>query len=284
MNGLEIAAAAIPAACIGYGFLEAKLYRLRRYQVPALPAGAQPISILQVSDLHFRLEMKLLRGFLQSLHQESFDLVLATGDLLGHPSAVEDCLELLNGLTATMGRYFVLGASDYYAPQFRNYVDYFTGRRRIPTRANRTDDFRAGLKASGWTDLTNITLLRQLKGTPSQITGLDDPYLHRDDRSLLVRDPSASFAICVVHDPSPYHEAASAGFDLVTSGHTHGGQVRLPFVGALVTNSDIPRRYARGLNRIAGTWLFVNPGLGTSKYAPFRFLCRPEASVLNLTP
>ncbi|MGH7425130.1 MAG: metallophosphoesterase, partial [Candidatus Methylomirabilales bacterium] len=80
----------------------------------------------------------------------------------------------------------------------------------------------------------------------------------------------------------PYDAAARAGFDLIVTGHTHGGQVRLPLVGAVVTNSKLPRRYARGLSRIDGAWLQVNPGLGTGKYAPFRFLCPPEASVLEL--
>jgi predicted MPP superfamily phosphohydrolase len=113
---------------------------------------------------------------------------------------------------------------------------------------------------------------------------MDDPFLHRDDRSLLRRNPDAAFAMCVVHDPSPYEDAARAGFDLVVAGHTHGGQIRFPLVGAVVTNSTVPRRLALGASWVGRTLLFVTPGLGTSKFAPYRFLCPPEASVLELVP
>jgi predicted MPP superfamily phosphohydrolase len=165
----------------------------------------------------------------------------------------------------------------------KNYLDYFLRRKRIGTRRNPTERLRAGLLDEGWTDLTNLTLFAEIGQMRWQITGLDDPYLRREDRSLLVRSSSAEFALCVVHDPAPYADIARAGFDLVVSGHTHGGQVRLPFLGAVVTNSELPRRYARGLHRIDRTWLFVSPGLGTGKYAPFRFLCPPEASILELS-
>lgn len=283
MNGLALAATSLPLACIGYGLIEARLYRTQPYRIPILPRGAEPVSILQVSDLHFRLPMRRLAAFMRRLHGDTYDLVLATGDLLGEPAAVDECLDLLNGLKGRFGRFFVFGAADYYAPKFKNYVDYFVGRRRLGTRRNPTDRLRAGLVEEGWTDLTNLTVYIDVAGDSWQVTGLDDPYLGRDDRSLLVRDSQVSFALCVVHDPSPYEEAARGGFDLTVSGHTHGGQVRLPLIGAVVTNSDLPRRLARGLHRIGSNRLFVNPGLGTGKYAPFRFLCPPEASVLELS-
>ena len=70
------------------------------------------------------------------------------------------------------------------------------------------------------------------------------------------------------------------------AGHTHGGQVAVPFVGALVTNCDLPLRYAKGLHRWrhdrAETWLHVSAGLGTSPYAPIRFACPPEATLMTL--
>jgi hypothetical protein len=81
-----------------------------------------------------------------------------------------------------------------------------------------------------------------------------------------------------------FGEAAAYGVDLQLSGHTHGGQVRLPLIGALVTNCSIPTRLARGLSRLGSSYLHVSPGLGTSKYAPFRLFCRPEATLLELRP
>jgi predicted MPP superfamily phosphohydrolase len=81
------------------------------------------------------------------------------------------------------------------------------------------------------------------------------------------------------------------GAKLLLAGHTHGGQLCLPGVGALVTNSDLPTRQARGVSSWPavrggrdGSLLHVSAGLGTSPYTPVRFACRPEASLLTLTP
>ncbi len=277
-------ATAVGAGAAGYAFLEARLYRTRSYTVPVLHPGASRITILQVSDLHLRLRRQRLIRFLESLEGHPQDLVLATGDLLGDPEAVGECLRLLNGLEAKGGRYFVFGSSDYYAPTLKSYLDYFLGRRRHGTARNPTRAFRHGLTGAGWQDMNNTTVRTTVNGTSIQLTGMDDPWLHREDRSLLVREADADTAVLVVHDPAPFEDAFEAGYDLVIAGHTHGGQVRLPLIGAIVSNSTVPPRLARGLSNVDGSWLFVTPGLGTGKYAPFRFLCRPEASILHLVP
>lgn len=270
------------AAALAYGFLEARLYRTKRYRVPVLPPGARDVTILQVSDLHLRLRRGRLRRFLDSLAAKPHDIVLATGDLLGDPEAVDECLRLLNGLEARMGRFFVFGSSDYYAPALKSYLDYFLKRRHHGTARNPTRRFREGLTAAGWKDLNNATLRIDLDGTTTDIVGMDDPWLNRDDRAVLSRTHGTFLGLVVVHDPAPFQDAVDAGFDLVVAGHTHGGQVRLPFVGAVVSNSTLPPKLARGLSRVGPGWLFVSPGLGTGRYAPFRFMCRPEASVLHL--
>jgi predicted MPP superfamily phosphohydrolase len=96
------------------------------------------------------------------------------------------------------------------------------------------------------------------------------------------RSATDRFGLAVMHSPDSSPEAAACGYDLIVAGHTHGGQVRLPVVGPLITNSIMPRRLASGLIRLGGAWMSLSPGLGTSKYAPFRFLCRPEATLLEL--
>lgn len=238
--------------------------------------------ILQVSDLHLRPTNRKMIHFLESLADETYDVVLATGDLLGGPESLDDVLRLLNALKASQFRGFVFGSSDYWSPVLKNYVDYFLHRRRHGPDRNPTEDFRSGLTSTGWLDLNNSDHTVELGGQSVQLTGLDDPYLHREDRNLLVRNSQTAVGIVVVHDPAPYDDAIDAGYDLVISGHTHGGQVRIPFKGALVTNSTLPTDLARGPSKVGDGWLFVTPGLGTGKYAPFRFLCPPEVSILNL--
>jgi predicted MPP superfamily phosphohydrolase len=85
-----------------------------------------------------------------------------------------------------------------------------------------------------------------------------------------------------MHSPDSAPESAALGYDLLVAGHTHGGQVCVPGLGALVTNSSMPPRLAAGLIRMGTAILHTSPGLGTSKYAPFRFACRPEATLLEL--
>jgi predicted MPP superfamily phosphohydrolase len=182
----------------------------------------------------------------------------------------------------------VLGSNDYWAPRFRNPLTYFTGpssRRHRSAGRNPWRELVEGLEARGWTVLSN----RRGRLGDVELAGMDDPHIRHDDPAVAVPpngEVPASLRLGVVH--SPYRRALDAfagnGYDLVLAGHTHGGQVRLPGVGALVTNCDLPRDRVRGLSRWSGSWLHVSGGLGTSKYAPFRFACRPEASLLTVVP
>ncbi|WP_369077430.1 metallophosphoesterase, partial [Amycolatopsis solani] len=119
--------------------------------------------------------------------------------------------------------------------------------------------------------------------------GGDDPHLRRDRYPDIAgpADSGAAVRIGVTHSPEPrvLDTFATDGYDLVLAGHTHGGQLRLPGYGAIVTNCDLDRSRARGASRWgAHMWLHVSAGLGTSPWAPARFACPPEASLLTLVP
>src|SRR5699024_5024131 len=92
--------------------------------------------------------------------------------------------------------------------------------------------------------------------------------------------------IGIMHSPEPRNldRFTDDGYELLLAGHTHGGQLRVPFYGALVTNCGLDRARARGLSRNGHAFLHVSAGLGTSPYAPVRFACPPEATLLTLTP
>jgi uncharacterized protein len=273
------AAAVAGAACVGYGVLvERDWYRLRRERVGALPPGQPPLTVLHLSDLH------LTAADSQRLAAEPVDLVVLTGDMLGEPGALDPVLEALGRFRPRLGAVAVLGSNDYWAPRFRNPLAYFLGpssRRRRSSGRNPWRELVAGLEARGWTVLSN----RRGRLGDVELAGLDDPHIRREDGRVPVPpDGDARLRIGVVH--SPYRRALDAfernGYGLLLAGHTHGGQVRLPGVGALVTNCDLPRDQVRGLSRWGSSWLHVSAGLGTSKYAPFRFACRPEASLLTV--
>jgi predicted MPP superfamily phosphohydrolase len=119
------------------------------------------------------------------------------------------------------------------------------------------------------------------------VRGVDDPHISRDHYDAVAGpfDPAADLSLGVTH--APYlrilDAMAADGADLVLAGHTHGGQLCVPGVGALVTNCDLDRKRAKGLSSHRGAALHVSAGLGTSPYAPVRFACRPEATLLTLT-
>jgi hypothetical protein len=270
------------ALCVAYGvFIERRWYRRRVYRLPVLPEGAHPLTILHVSDLHLLPSNRSLVSFLASLPPA--DVAVATGDLVGGPEAVEAAAAALRPIRGRLASYVVLGSNDYYAPQPLNYARYFL-RERKPRKAirGRADDLVRLLERDGWQHLRNRKASLASDGVRFEVVGLDDPHIGRQDLRVAARSDEGAVGLAIVHSPDPAPELAALGYELIVAGHTHGGQVRLPVVGALVTNGQLPTRIAMGLSSIPPALMHVSPGLGTSRYAPFRFLCRPEATILEL--
>ena len=272
------------ALCVAYGVLiERRWYRRRQYRLEVLPTGAQPLRVLHLSDLHFLRNDRRKAAFLANVPAP--DVAVLTGDVLGEPDAVERATAALRPVRGRLASYFVLGSNDYFAPRPLNYANYFRQerRRRLGIRG-RGRDLVAGLESDGWVHLKNARASVTVDGTRLEVLGLDDPHIERHDLRVAPRQDRDAFGVAVVHSPDPAPELAALGYELIVTGHTHGGQVRLPGIGALVTNSDIPTKLSMGLSRLGPTLMHVSPGLGTSKFAPFRFLCRPEVTELVLVP
>jgi uncharacterized protein len=272
--------------CVAYGVaIEHSWFRLTRYRLDILPAGGDGLSVLHLSDLHFRANDRRKARFLGSLPKA--DVAVVTGDILGEAEAVEPVVAALSPVRGRLASYFVLGSNDYYRPRPSNYFRYFlphvrSRRRRLARGRDR--ELVEQLAGDGWVHLHNVRREVSLNGTSLEVVGLDDPHIHRSDLRVAPRRSRERFGLAVVHSPDPAPELAALGYELIVAGHTHGGQVRLPVVGALVTNSHMPRRMASGMFRLGPSYLHVSQGMGTSKYAPFRFLCRPEATLLELRP
>ena len=287
---------AVPAALglvgvagIGYASgIERNAFRRRDIDVPVLPPGSAPIRILHLSDVHMTPGQRRKQAFIRELAGSAPDLVVTTGDNLGSKDGVPAMLEAMSVFADRPG-VFVLGSNDYYAPRPKNPLKYFwSNHKRVLGNPNPWRELAAGYVDFGWLDLTNARASIDVDGRAVEVAGVDDPHLKRD-RGEVARapvDPAVPLHLALVHSPEPrvLDIFERSGFDLLLSGHTHGGQLRLPGFGAIITNCGIDRARARGLSRYGASWLHVSPGLGTSPYAPVRFACRPEATLLTLVP
>ncbi|MGN6444271.1 metallophosphoesterase [Amnibacterium sp.] len=285
------------AAAWGVG-VERTAFTLRRATLPVLAPGSPDLKVLHLSDLHMAPWQRKKQRFVRELADLEPDLVVDTGDNLGHRIGllgVKAALEPFRGVPGV----YVWGSNDYWAPQPKNPFRYFGGPSAALEEPERldTEALAAYLDDLGWTSLNNRTARLEAGGAVIDAFGTDDPHRDYDDlaalgpglRGLRSRKARPALTLGVTH--APYRRILDGfvdrGADLMLAGHTHGGQVCVPGFGALVTNCDIPRRQVKGVSdwthgdRTAA--LAVSAGLGTSIYAPVRFACRPEASLLTLT-
>lgn len=287
------------AAGLAWSVVETRWFVLRHATVPVLERGAEAIRVLHLSDAHLTPAQGRKRSWLASLADLRPDLVVTTGDNIAHRDAVGPLLESYGGLLDVPG-VFVFGSNDYFSPTAKNPAKYLTGGTGASLRAAQRrpdlpyEDLRRGFTEAGWLDLNNAHGELEIRGRRLSFVGVDDPHLEYDRLDDEPADPGADLAIGVAH--APYRRVLdrwnAAGYPLLLAGHTHGGQLRIPGYGAVVTNCDLPRAMARGLHRYRpadapasqpSSWLHVSAGLGTSPYSPVRFCCRPEATLLTLT-
>jgi predicted MPP superfamily phosphohydrolase len=299
LGGLAGAGAAAGAGLTAYAMCEARAYTLRRVQVPLLPAGARPVRVLHLTDLHMTPGQTRKQEWLAGLATLRPDLVVDTGDNLAHAAAVPVVRDALGPLLDAPG-VFVFGSNDYFSPTPRNPLRYLLpddGRRNTESAKLPWPDLRDAFTAAGWLDLTNRREVLKVGELSFAFAGVDDPHLGYDqlDQVAGPADRNADVRLGVAHAPylRVLDQFAADGYDAILAGHTHGGQVCVPGYGALTTNCDLERARAKGLHRHpadsrdgdpGSSWLHVSAGLGTSPYARIRVACRPEATLLTLIP
>lgn len=293
MNKLLWPAAAAAAGLAYAALYEVNAFTLREFTVPVLAPGSDPLRILCLSDAHMTPGQDKKQAWLRSLADLEPDLVVNTGDNLAHMDAVPSVLRAHGDLLDLPG-VFVFGSNDYFSPQAKNPLRYLTGGTggaKVQTESDLPwKDLRDSFSRRGWIDLSNRHAEVTVKGRRLAFVGVDDPHLGYDQLDNAPADGAADLAIGVTH--APYLRVLdrwnSLGYPLILAGHTHGGQLCVPGFGAFVTNCDLDRGRAKGLHTHVTdghepSWLHVSAGLGTSPYAPVRFACRPEASLLTLT-
>jgi uncharacterized protein len=294
-------------AALAWGTLvERNRFTVRHEVLPILDPSARPLTILHLSDMHMAPWQENKQEWIRSLAVYEPDLIIDTGDNLGHVDGlegVENALDVFAGVPGV----FVHGSNDYYGPVPKNPLKYFTAPSKHAGRAVTLDTdgletyFEDGL---GWLNLNNAARAIEIKGSRLEFFGVNDAHRGWDALGTLAGaidtmrenvgwqdDRTGSEAVSIGLTHAPYQRVLNAmvtnGADLIFAGHTHGGQVRIPGLPPLVTNCDIPREQAQGLSlwhhAHRAAHLEVSAGLGTSIYAPVRFACPPEAVVVTLT-
>lgn len=307
LNTILSTTAALTAAGLGTLALanrEIRKFEIKQVTVPLLEPGTfedpeeESFHILHISDLHMLDNQKLKQKWVADLSRLDFDLVINTGDNLGEDKGVPGVLRALDPLLNRPG-VFVFGSNDYFAPRPVNPFIYLLGKKRKPSRVELPwRGMRAAFIERGWNDATHQHVDFSIEPREDSlyvrhnkfnvaIAGVDDPHHELNDFSTIAGgpNPDADLSIGLSHSPEPevLDQFAAEGYQLVLSGHTHGGQLCLPGSRAIVTNCGIDRSRVQGLSRWSERmWLHVTNGLGNSKYVPFRTFCRPSATLIHI--
>jgi len=281
--------------------------------------GRPFLTILHLSDFHLRKNRKgkKLYQFVQSLSQHEPDLLFITGDLVEKDENIPYLVDMLKPLKARYGKFAVLGVHDYYDKKITEFLKNMVKRKKRYRRENDIARLSRELDTVGIKVLRNQMVEidspdLDIKGI--RIAGIDDPILEKSDIPLAFGENSSSkkdrayyrekypeyfklrgkdfhlleenanLLLCLVHTPDSHAiiDLAERGADIIVSGHTHGGQVRLPLVGALITGCRLKARFASGLFYFKRFVLYVSRGLSEGRYSQFRFLCPPEASIIRV--
>ncbi|MCS7266222.1 MAG: metallophosphoesterase [Armatimonadetes bacterium] len=217
------------------------------------------LTLVQLSDLHSTGKERLEKRLLSIVNSYRPDLIFLKGDYLNSHDGVPIVRKLLRRLKAKHGIFAVMGNWDvwYFAD-----VPVFEG-----TKVKVLDGDTVRLKVNGcWVYIAGVSV--ENEGALEQ--------------SLRKRRPT-DFAVLLYHSPDLIEDASRLGVDLYLSGHTHGGQVALPFYGAIITLSRYGKRFERGLHQVGNTLMYVNRGIGfEGGFLPLRFCSRPEVTVFRI--
>jgi predicted MPP superfamily phosphohydrolase len=267
-------------------------FHIRQISLPVLPEGRAPIRVLHFSDIHLTPKQDHTIEFIRSWVDLNPDLVISTGDHITDARSIPLLEEALGPILKKPG-FYVFGSNDYFRPRFKNPFRYL-----LPDRGKRIHgeelpirDLEASLGRYGWRNAANAKIETVVNGVSLEVRGTDDAHLNRDDYSLVsgIRG-NVDLSLGITH--APYSRLLTSmsedRVDLIFSGHTHGGQIRIPWLGrtrSLITNCDLPNWRSRGLTRQPdGAWLHVSAGLGQSPFFPLRLWCPREITIMRLTP
>ena len=268
-------------AVTAYALLESQRVQHRHVEVclDTLPEGFDGYTILYLTDPHFQRVDPRKTRVLANLSAPPPDLCVVTGDLIEKDEAILTCQKALAALQARDGVFYVLGNHDYFQYSL---LDAFRDRPSTD-RPNDVERLIRVLDRAGLRLLRNQSVPLRRGGATVWLAGVDDPVTGRDDLGKTLSGvPPGAFSILLSHSPDVLHGAALPGEHLVLAGHTHGGQILLPFWGPMKNHSKLKPGFVSGKLTLPQATLLVSNGLGVNHNFPFRFRCRPEVLTVRL--
>jgi predicted MPP superfamily phosphohydrolase len=271
---LGFAAAAFGLSAGGYYYardIEPRLLDITNHKISnnAIPQAFDNLKIVQFSDTHlgFHYDLDQLEELIEKINKIKADIIFFTGDLMDEPNKYSEANQippLLQKIEAPLGKFAIYGNHDH--------------------GGYGSDIYKSIMEEAGFILLLNENRKIEVSGSSIHVIGIDDAMLGRPDIKLAAENiAEPSYKILLSHAPDLADGASSFGIQLQLSGHSHGGQIKIPFFGALV-KPPYAERYHEGFYEIGSQeplTLYVNRGLGTTRL-PFRFLSRPEMTVFTL--
>jgi predicted MPP superfamily phosphohydrolase len=244
-----------------------------------LPAAFDGYTVLHLSDLHFLARDRKKKKRLAILNAEPVDLCVLTGDLIETDASITACVDALGRLRTADGTFCVLGNHDYFRYSFWDTLQ----KKDITDKPNRVEVLVRALQRNGAQTLRNESVEIRRNGGSIWLAGVDDPVTLHDDLSRTFdRIPADAFRIVLSHTPDLLKKLSLSNEGLVLAGHTHGGQIRIPFWGPLLNHSTLEPGFVSGKMKHGKALLLVTNGIGVNRMLPFRFLCRPQAHTIRL--
>jgi uncharacterized protein len=265
-----------------WGYWESKQRRINHHTVRLHKALPRKIQILHLSDIHFSGEDASLSNFFDRLAGETYDLVVITGDIFDCVGGIPASIENLKKLKSRFGIYAVWGNHDYYDYKFIDVLTFgFRGHRRAAPQPVKR--FAAALEEAGVRLLINEKFELQIEKQKIVLYGLDDPTTGRADieKAMHGYDPNP-VNLLLTHTIDAFFYIRKNEVDLSFSGHSHGGQIRFPLIGPLITHTQMGPRYVDGIKKVKGAYCSISRGVNASRYFFLRLLAPPEAIVLEV--
>ncbi|MBX9671166.1 MAG: metallophosphoesterase [Candidatus Obscuribacterales bacterium] len=281
---------ALGAGVYAYACREARTYRREHLRLSGpnnsqAANGASPktLRILHISDLHLAAnESRAKLDFLARVTDDDYDFVFLTGDIFQHDESIRHAKVLLSR-RPRLGAYAVLGNHDLYKyTMYNKIVGRIFPSFRHPAKQNKdVEPLIGALESVGYDVLRNEA--RYLEEDGICLVGVDFPGIRKNRLLELVsRSPGDWLVLALFHLPKDLWFYSDAGVHYAFGGHTHGGQIRVPGVGAIITDSELERHEASGVTYRGRTTFHVSRGLGADPRTNFRLFCPPQASVIEI--